>query len=638
MTVRRIRWRRVALLTFALAVLLCALLWPDANSAHAEYRGNSIWLSSGPDSPNGGLMDRYPLDRYRLDVHIDGGLDNIGGNVAQVVATFTSLLWMATSWAVWLAISLFGWAFNLNLLTGPSGALGPVGQAVGAFHTDVLGNPWVIVGLLAAGLWGVWKALGQRRFTEAVTALGFGVALTVAATFLVVQPQQTVGSLSGWTDEISSSFLSANGGRTHVSDQLVESLILAPWTTLEFGGSEHCVRPGWQAGGDAVKPVKPTAPGPKTCRRSDRYAHAFLAEEPGSDRRDGVYKAIEDGGAPYDHADEPAVDTMQQGGAYERFIVTLLVLAASVGAVIVLAGLALGIVLAQIVALFLLAFAPLALVAAPFPPAHRFVQAWFLKLGSALFIKVLYSLALAGVVAVGGALAAATATLGFVLAFGLQAALYWTLFVKRNWIAAHVGLRDTSAAGRMARHPVGAVTGAHDRHVRKQEREEVRVLTRAETDRAEAVTELVRGQIDDQEMNRTREETTTSGAATAEPPRSAGDLQPDFGTAMARRIPPPAGPGDLDPAFSREVARADRERNGHLPVQTPAPPRAFDGPPPRTGVPSREPVPSRGPVLPAPAEPLDPHGPPVAPVPPVPPPAVEPVETPDLSYLTRHEL
>jgi hypothetical protein len=190
----------------------------------------------------------------------------------------------------------------------------------------------------------------------------------------------------------------------------------------------------------------------------------------------------------------------------------------------------------------------------------------------------------------------------------------------------------------MARHPVGAVTGAHDRHVRKQEREEVRVLTRAETDRAEAVTELVRGQIDDQEMNRTREETTTSGAATAEPPRSAGDLQPDFGTAMARRIPPPAGPGDLDPAFSREVARADRERNGHLPVQTPAPPRAFDGPPPRTGVPSREPVPSRGPVLPAPAEPLDPHGPPVAPVPPVPPPAVEPVETPDLSYLTRHEL
>jgi hypothetical protein len=625
MTVRRIRWRRVALLTFLLAVLLCALLWPDANTASAEYRGNSIWLSSGPDSPNGGLMDRYPLSRYQLDVHIDGGLNNISGNLAEVVGMLTSLLWMVTAWALWLAISLFGWAFNLNLLTGPHGALGPVGQAVGAFHTDVLGNEWVVAGLIAAGLWGIWKGLGQRRFAETVTALGFGVALMVAVTFLVVQPERTVGSLSGWTDDISSSFLSANGGRTSVSDRLVESLILAPWTA-------------WEAGGDAVKPVKPSFAGAKTCRKSDGYARAFLAEEPGSDRRDDVYSAIEDGTAPYDHADEPAVDTMQQGGAYERFAVAVFVLGASLGAVIVLGALALGIVLAQIVALFLLAFAPLALVAAPFPPAHRFVRAWFLKLGSALFIKVLYSLALAAVVAVGAALAAATATLGFVLAFGLQAALYWTLFVKRNWIASHVGLQDTSAAGRMARHPVGAVTGAHDRHVRKQDREERRVLTRAETDREQAVTELVRGQIDDRETHTTREETKVSSTTTAgqqqqgrEPARAEGDRQPDFGPAMARDSRPVGG-GDLDAAFSREVARADRERNGHPPVQLPAPPRAFDGPPPRTA--PREPAP-REPALPEPGEPLDPHGPPAAPVPP---PRLEPVERPDLSYLAPHEL
>src|SRR4051794_41351314 len=93
--------------------------------------------------------------------------------------------------------------------------------------------------------------------------------------------------------------------------------------------------------------------------------------------------------------------------------------------------------LAQVVALVLLGFAPVALVIGIFPRAgHDFFKAWLSKLATAVFIKALYSLVIAVVVAVSAALAGATSSLGFLFAFGLQTLFFWALFLYRKQVTA----------------------------------------------------------------------------------------------------------------------------------------------------------------------------------------------------------
>ena len=126
--------------------------------------------------------------------------------------------------------------------------------------------------------------------------------------------------------------------------------------------------------------------------------------------------------------------------------------AGALGAVVLLGFLSLAVILAQVVALVLLGFAPVALVIGIFPRAgHDFFRNWLAKLATAVFIKALYSLVIAIVVAVAAALPASTESLGFLFSFGLQAIFFWAIFVYRKQITARLVAATTGAGydGRM---------------------------------------------------------------------------------------------------------------------------------------------------------------------------------------------
>ncbi len=127
---------------------------------------------------------------------------------------------------------------------------------------------------------------------------------------------------------------------------------------------------------------------------------------------------------------------MGKGGQYQRLLLAVLILAGELGAFCLLGALALGVILAQILLLMLLAFAPVALVIAVFPGrGHAFFRAWVAKLAGYLARKVVYSLILTVVLAVCQALDDATSNLGWLLAFALQAAFLWAVFLQRNKLA-----------------------------------------------------------------------------------------------------------------------------------------------------------------------------------------------------------
>ncbi len=471
------RRRRLALL-FALTIGVVLLASPAA-VANDVY-GN---IGPAPQLPAGGLAERYPLTNYQLDQYFPGisvgvfsGVDVSG--VPPLIAFFIAqILWLITAFLANAVITLFAFAFNLDLVNGNgspgSGALTPVASAIHNLYTNTFGAPWLVVAIVLAGCWAMWKALVQRRYTETAGALAVSLLYCVLAIGIVTQPQRTIAPASKLSNQLSTALLSlTNQGsigseqqaKTDASNQLFSLLVLDPWTVLEFGGIEHCTTTSGHS--VAVRPLSPNAGQDtqlasqleagsevhaqgKTCiNNRNKYASHFLAYPFQSKARNSEHEALEKGDTgdlpssdpgktsgtyPLGKADEPAAEAMGKGGQYQRLLLSIVILVGELGAFLLLGALAVGVILAQILLLLLLSFAPVALLIGIFPGrGHDFFRAWLAKLAGYLARKVVYSLILAVTLAVCQALADASSNLGWLLAFGLQAAFLWTVFIQRD--------------------------------------------------------------------------------------------------------------------------------------------------------------------------------------------------------------
>jgi hypothetical protein len=482
-------WGRRLAWTFALAGLITLLAPAIAGAA------SDVWGNVGPSPQLGGegLAGRYPLTNYSLDQHFDaveasltGGVDVSG--VPPMIAYFlASILWLGTSFLANLLITLFSFAFSLDLVngsqaTGGAGALAPVSRAIHSIYADVLGEPWLVLAVAVAGIWAMWKALVQRRYSETAGALGLSLIYVVLALFFVAQPGTTIGSVSKWTNQMSGAFLSisssgspssAREAREDAGEELFDLLVFKPWVVLNFGGLEHCVRAG--TGDEDSDPVsvavRPLASDPardaalarrlqsgteitagnKVCvNNANKYAPRFLRHSlgaPEKDERDREYDALNDGDASdlpdaertgyrLGVADKPATDAMEEGGQYQRLLLAIVLFVGELGAFCLLGSLSIGVILAQVLLLLLLAFSPVALIAAVIPGrGHDFFKGWLEKLAGYLLRKAAYSLILAVLLAVTGALQSATAQLGWLMSFGLQSLFFWAVFLQRKTLA-----------------------------------------------------------------------------------------------------------------------------------------------------------------------------------------------------------
>jgi hypothetical protein len=460
-------------------VVTLALLAARATVANAAYQGSDLWGNLTAGGPAAGpLMTRHPLGAFDLDYHVDTGIGNLDGVPASIAQFLASTLWLVSKTAVWLTLQFFNFAFSLDLVNGRHGALAPVSRAVQDLQNTITGDAWLTCAIIVAGIWGTWKALGQRRYTEAFTGLALSVACVIAAMLLIYRPADTIGQATSVTNQISAAILGGDsrGGST---DRLFDTLIYRPWVALEFGGLKHCVGRRTTRDGFPV-PVAPDDPARTVCRDHIHpdsqgrggYAERFLAYPVGSMERNDAYSLLKSGGQAQsattfpgwtvDRADPPGVDAMQQGGAYQRLGVAIVVCVLVMGAVVTLGTLAVGIILAQLAALFLLVFAPFALLAGAIPGwGFRVFEGWGRKLFTAVAVKVIYTIALTAVLTVSAALESATSGLGFFWGFALVGLFYWTLFVKRGAIVqavsgghAHTVLEPVTHAGRYARRTI----------------------------------------------------------------------------------------------------------------------------------------------------------------------------------------
>ncbi len=456
--------------------------------------GTDVFSNIAPASPLGSAAEflRYPLSHYGLDKHfsaistsLTGGVD-ASGLLPTIAWFFAAIIWFATSFLAKVVIELFAFAFSLDLVngseaTGGAGALGPVSQAIHSIYAEVFGAPWLVLAFSAVALWAMWRALVQRRYVETAGALALSVIYIVVALFFVVQPGQTIGQASRWTNEMSQAFLSISthgdpsGGAAATADdadQLWGLLVERPWAVLEFGGLEHCAINGTgdEKSDPESAPVRPLSKDPgqsavlsrrlaagtevaaegKTCvNNANKYSSHFLRFGPETDERGDEYDALDHGdssklpeaddeaaGYTLGVADKPATDAMEEGGQYQRLLVASVVAVGETGAFILLGALSIGVILSQVLLLLLLAFSPVALVAAAIPGrGHDFFKAWLEKLAGYLLRKAAYSLVLAVLLAVNSAIGEATSQLGWLFAFGLQAVFFWAVLIQRHTLA-----------------------------------------------------------------------------------------------------------------------------------------------------------------------------------------------------------
>ena len=470
--------RRRLLLAVSGAAALVLLAGP---AAHAD-----VWANVGPASSLSGLASRYPLGNYALDEHFTAisagvlsGVD-VSGLLPMIAYFFANELWQLTAWLANLLVELFAFAFSLDLVNGSSatngaGALGPVSRG------DLLDLRRRLrraldgargLGRGVAGRCGRLWCSGATRRPPGSSRLSL-VYIGIAFLF-VLQPGQTIGAASHWTNEMSGAFLSIakNGepssqaeAKEAGADQLFGLLVAQPWSVLEFGGLDHCVKAGTAGGGEepesvAVQPLPAgaarrlesgeqlSAVG-KTCVEDlKKYGPHFLRFEPGSKEREEEFEALSNGDSSklpdadpgkkngsYElgPVDQPAAATMEKGGQYQRLLVAIVVFFAELGAFCLVGALSIGVITAQVLLLLLLAFSPVALVAAAIPGrGHQFFKGWLSKLAGFLLRKGAYSLVLAVLLAVCAAISAATSELGWLMSFGLQCAFFWAVFLQRR--------------------------------------------------------------------------------------------------------------------------------------------------------------------------------------------------------------
>ncbi|MBA3866263.1 MAG: hypothetical protein H0X42_07945 [Solirubrobacterales bacterium] len=477
-------WGRRAAAVSGLAGVLTLLAHPLGRA------GTDVFQNIGPASPLAGAsFGRFPLSSYTLDQHftvisasLTGGVD-VSGLLPEIAWFFAAMTWLVTSFLAKVVVELFSFAFNLDLVngsqaTGGAGALGPVSAAIHSIYANVFGAPWLVLAISLVGLWAMWKALVQRRYSETAGALALSLIYVVIALFFVAEPGQTIGQASRWTNEMSQAFLSItshgdpSGGEqasADDADQLFGLLIEKPWAVLEFGGLEHCAVSGTgdEDSDPESAPVRPLSSEPsrdaelahrlasgtevsadgKVCvNNANKYSQHFLRFSGGSDERKEEYEALDQGdsgklpdadpekaGYKLGVADKPATDAMEEGGQYQRLVIALLVAIGELGAFILLGALSIGVILAQVMLLLLLAFSPVALVAAAIPGrGHDFFKVWLGKLAGYLLRKAAYSLVLAVLLAINGALLDATASLGWLFSFGLQSVFFWMVLIQRR--------------------------------------------------------------------------------------------------------------------------------------------------------------------------------------------------------------
>jgi hypothetical protein len=288
--VSRPGWRRRAVGLVVVAALAVVVAIPVAGGglASADYHGTDLLDFNAPQAQCstrqgtgvpcvGNFYGAYPWGSYTLDEHIDGisagltGVD-LSGLPALAFFAIALILWELAILGLHLAFLAFGFAFNLNLITGARepgggqfahgfGLLDSLrGSVSGIFHAGVF-QELLFLSFAAIGLYAIWNGMLKRRYTRTFGQVAVSLLIYALALGIIAAPASTIGWAADTTDQAANAALSlvatvaqatpvngatsghlqtGRGPLVTAQDALFKLAVFEPFEILDFGGLEHC--------------------------------------------------------------------------------------------------------------------------------------------------------------------------------------------------------------------------------------------------------------------------------------------------------------------------------------------------------------------------------------------------------------
>jgi hypothetical protein len=441
----------------------------------------------------------YPTSDYGFDVFIPTGVTHPIGDFTAGFVTILNGIWLGLLFVLKLVLTLLGLAFGLNPFSdGPT--MARISAAVSQIYATVT-EPWLSALVVCAGIALAWRGLISRNVAGSVAGTIAAVAMLVLGIWVVHAPRESVGRLASLSNQLALSVIAApqsgsladpTGSYAEAMSHVWSRLVEVPFAGLDFSDvnwalgppPEEAVKKADEAfcedNGSLTLLAQLSHLGISTAKdecahfaearygKPKRVIDLYLRSSPGSSARAALWNYFDN-----DDQYKPKVAAQGGDGVITRLSMLALFAIGLLGALLLLAWLAIRLLTQAAIAFVLLLALPFALF---FPLlgdwGRRAFRRFGLALVGAVLAKVIYaaflSVVLLGIVTLGSVDGAGGSATGFLL----SAAFSWAVFLKRGeligWISVGeherlAGLGVGGVAGfaigrRAARSPTRAVT------------------------------------------------------------------------------------------------------------------------------------------------------------------------------------
>jgi hypothetical protein len=433
----------------------------------------------------------YPSSNYGFDVFIETGITHPVGSFTAAFVTILNGIWLGMIFVLKLVLALLGVAFGLNPFA-KGGAMGELTASIARVYNQIT-DPWLPALIVCGGIWFAYRGLIRRDVAAGVGGTLAAIAMLIVGLWVVHQPRASVGRLADLSNQVALQTISAphSGSLRRPVGSYAEAMS-GTWTRLvevPFAGLNFS-DVGW-----ALSPPPPEAveradayfcddigaltlialeshlgstQAQEECRafarkrygRPKRVIDLYLRSSPGSAAREALWDYFD---KDEDERYKAKVAAQGGDGALTRLSMLALFVLGLLGAILLLAWLAIRLFTQAAIAFVLLLAAPFALFLPLLGDAgRRAFRTWGLTLVGAVLAKVIYaaflSIVLLGISVLGRAGGEGGSATGFLL----SSAFAWSVFLKRSdlvgWL--QIGEIDRGAGRGLGAAGLLAVRGA----------------------------------------------------------------------------------------------------------------------------------------------------------------------------------
>jgi hypothetical protein len=422
-----------------------------------------------------------PLSNYSIDINIPSGLDaSVTEDLDTVVQDLlVTPVWTAVVWLIHVVLVALEWCYAIDLLAPAT--LARISSSLGVAQR-VFTDPWLGLALAVAAVGFAWQGLVRRRVLDTLGHAALLAVMVCAGLWIIADPVGTVGAVGNLADRaaLTTVAASATGDPSQPVSTVdgafaavFDAAISGPWCYLEFGDVDWCRVPGaldprlraaaaslgarlraeaschgpaiglvqCAPGGSALASQLSGAATALSAARTngelflalppDAMDRTALASENATPTLYGVLCGSSDPTA-CSASTAPQAEFRTASGTWPRVGGLLLIVAGTVGMLLLLGFIALRLLGAALATLLYLMLAPLAVLAPALGEAGRDAfRLWLTRLVGAALAKLVYSVAL-GVVLLIVTLLSSLDGLGWWTQWLLISVFWWTAFEQRH--------------------------------------------------------------------------------------------------------------------------------------------------------------------------------------------------------------